>query len=173
MIAASLVRKVRKLLAGGKLSQRKIALITGVSRASIAAIASGKRPDRPAPRPKPLQEPPRPAGPPQRCPGCGGMVSMPCRACLSRAWKARRTKPSILAGMATLDEPLGMNLRGGQRRRYEELLVRKLAATFENSTIEPVEASEPDDEHYELDPADLLNALEPEYDERPLVEYEN
>jgi len=100
------------------------------------------------------------------------MVSMPCRACLTRALKARRTKPSILAGMATLDEPLGVNLREGQRQRYEEIVARKLAATLENLPSEAVETPEPDDEPYELDPADLLNALEPEYDERPLVEYE-
>jgi transcriptional regulator with XRE-family HTH domain len=87
MISQEMVLEIRRLLALDELSQRKIARLTGVSRATIGAIASGKRPDY-EPRPK-EDEWERPVGPPLRCPTCGGRVYLPCRLCRIRAQKRR------------------------------------------------------------------------------------
>ena len=45
MIAPAKVMETERLLAVGKLSQRKIAALVGVSRATVSAIAAGTRPD--------------------------------------------------------------------------------------------------------------------------------
>ena len=90
MIAAAVVREIRDLLAEGGLSQRKIAGQTGVSRGTVNAIARGKRPDYATRRPGPGADFTSPGGPPTRCPGCGGMVQMPCLLCQVRAIKQRR-----------------------------------------------------------------------------------
>ena len=62
---------------------------TGVSRVVIAGIASGKRPDEVARRAarQAAREAVEPVGPPERCPGCGGRVFMPCLLCHVRAVK--------------------------------------------------------------------------------------
>jgi hypothetical protein len=93
MLAESLVERVCQLLADGKLSQRQIALLTGVSRGIVGALARGVRPR--GLRPKCADDDPlRPSGPPARCRGCGGMVYMPCQLCRVRAARAvaRRLK---------------------------------------------------------------------------------
>lgn len=79
MLPAAVVDEVRRLLVEGRLSQRQIARRTGVSRGTVAAIASGRR-QRPAEEPG---GPPGgyPRGKPVRCPGCGARVQMPCLAC--------------------------------------------------------------------------------------------
>lgn len=87
MIAPGIVEEIKRLLAEGKLSQRKIAKVTGISRATIGAIASGKRPDY-QPRSRDEDDYFRPTGPAVRCPGCGGKVYLPCRLCRVRAIKA-------------------------------------------------------------------------------------
>jgi hypothetical protein len=132
MIAPHLVEQVRQLLVEGKTSHRKIARITGVSRGTIGAIASGRRCIRPRPTWPWEDEPLVPDTPPERCPDCGGMVYMPCRAC--RARKAISKLPgrgtTIQAdvrqqgrtGMfALLSVPLGLNLKPVHRERYEEV----------------------------------------------------
>ena len=85
MIADAVVENVRHLLADGALSQRKIARRLGISRGTVNAISQGRRPDY-----SQLQTPeaanfPFPQGVPRRCPGCGGMVQMPCLLCHVRA----------------------------------------------------------------------------------------
>jgi hypothetical protein len=143
MIAPHLVEQVRQLLVEGKLSHRKIARITVVSRGTIGAIASGRRCIRPRPTWPWEDEPLVPDTPPRRCPDCGGMVYMPCRAC--RARKAMDKLPDLRAligphpnplptnlrsvpGEGTLranvDQPivtLGLNLKPVHRERYEEV----------------------------------------------------
>jgi hypothetical protein len=62
----------------------------------VGAIAHGKRPDYPD---HPLQEwlIDRPSGLPRRCPGCGGMVYLPCLLCRVRNEKdSRRRRRKIL-----------------------------------------------------------------------------
>jgi transposase InsO family protein len=87
MIALEMVHEIKRMLAAGKHSQRQIARLTGISRATVGAIASGARPEY-QPRPRD-DEPERPTGPPSRCPTCGGRVFLPCRLCRIRAVKRR------------------------------------------------------------------------------------
>ncbi len=88
MLAPGLVAEVRRLLEEKRLSQRKIARTTGVSRGTVNAIARGIRPDyetRYETRPGPWQgDFVPPSGPLHRCPGCGGLVQMPCLVCYVR-----------------------------------------------------------------------------------------
>lgn len=94
---ASVIAEIRRLLAEGKASQRGIARQLGVSRGTVNAVALGRRQDRP---PAQVAEilPVFAEGPPERCPGCGGMVRMPCLACriesMRRAGVLRRLAPA-------------------------------------------------------------------------------
>jgi len=92
VIGAAVVDQIRGLLTAGRLSQRKIAEGIGVSRGTVNAIARGRRPDYVARRAASAAEF-TPSGPPVRCPGCGGMVQMPCLLCHVRAVKQRRRLP--------------------------------------------------------------------------------
>jgi hypothetical protein len=83
MLAAGVVEQIQHLLGEGVLSQRKIAQRLGVSRGSVTAVASGRRRPHVA---NPIAEGfVFPSGLPRRCPGCGGMVQMPCLLCRLRA----------------------------------------------------------------------------------------
>ena len=84
MLAIAKVKEVERLLLDGRFSQRKIAAFVGVSRATVSAIAAGRRPDyeaRLAARALELE----PMGPIVRCGGCGSRVYSPCRACRVRS----------------------------------------------------------------------------------------
>ncbi len=119
MIAGTVVDLVRQLLADGTLSQRKIAKLTGVSRGSVAAIASGRRPDY-AERVPSIEEE-EPTGPPERCPVCGGMVFMPCKLCQTRQAMAEDRRLRSKRGMAETPEWIEFDLRPEHRARYEEV----------------------------------------------------
>lgn len=88
MIEAARVQEVKRLLAEGALSQRRIAGRAGVSRGMVAAIAQGKRPDYESRQRTRIDED-QPLGPVRRCPGCGGRVQMPCLLCRVRKMQAR------------------------------------------------------------------------------------
>jgi Helix-turn-helix len=88
MISPILVAEVKRLLAQPGLSQRKVALMTGVSRASVSAIAAGRRRDYPDRCNPTDDEDEIPRGPAERCPTCGGLVFMPCQLCRIRDIKA-------------------------------------------------------------------------------------
>lgn len=90
MIASPVVDEIMRLLSDGGLSQRKIARQMGVSRGTVGAIASGKRTDYEARRRMREDSFLAPAGPPVRCPGCGGMAQMPCLACHVRTLADRK-----------------------------------------------------------------------------------
>ena len=84
MLAMAKIKEAERLLLEGRLSQRKIAASVGISRATVSAIAGGRRPDyeaRLAARASELE----PLGPIVRCGGCGARVYSPCRACRVRA----------------------------------------------------------------------------------------
>jgi hypothetical protein len=92
MLSPSVVDEVKKMLAAGDLSQRKIARLLCVSRATVGLIAGGRRPDYEL-RPRPADSFWQPLGPIGRCSSCGGMVYLPCMLCRVRSVKRhdRRT----------------------------------------------------------------------------------
>ncbi len=115
MIGTTVIEEIQRLLAEGDLSQRKIAKVMKVSRGTVAAVASGKR--RPYyPRPEDPDE--QFTGPVRRCPGCGGMATMPCRVC-----RIRRLKPesSMRCHALAREEPLRLDLADEDRTRYEAI----------------------------------------------------
>ena len=79
MISEQIVNKIEVLFQAGK-SQRAISRETGVSRDTIRRIVSGER-EQVAPLRKKAPPYVRSA---RRCPDCGAMVFMPCRACAIR-----------------------------------------------------------------------------------------
>ncbi len=172
MITARVVDEVRRLLARGELSQRKIARLLGISRGTVGEIASGRRPDYEAlRRDRAEEEPAPPAGPPRRCPDCGGMVAMPCLACST---VAADNVPGFLTLYDRLryDEPLGLNLRPEDRKRYEEVRAARLAAESEAEPPEMAHTTDPDDDDLVLDPAQLWDAFDYD-DEQPTSELED
>ena len=123
MLDPTLVDTIRRMLAAGKWSMRKVARMTRVSRGTVLAIAHGKRRDRPR---RPGEDgglSSQPGGPLRRCPGCGGLVQMPCRLCRVRAWRTAR-RPRRLAPRP--EEPLRLGLLGEHRLRYEAVRARRL-----------------------------------------------
>ncbi|HEY1599706.1 MAG TPA: hypothetical protein VGG64_08900 [Pirellulales bacterium] len=84
MLSQERVDEVRRLLADPERpSQRRIAIITGVSRASVGAIASGRRPDY-APRTELRDDEPLSFGRLVWCTGCGHNVYLlagECKLC--------------------------------------------------------------------------------------------
>ncbi len=110
MIALMKIKEAERLLAEGKLSHRKIAKAVGISRATVGAIASGRRPDYEARR-RARASQVEPLGPLARCPGCGGLVHMPCRLCSLRNAKAYE-----------------QDVACAHRRRARELAAKRLLA---------------------------------------------
>jgi transcriptional regulator with XRE-family HTH domain len=86
MLAVTKVQEAQRLLAEGRLSQRRIAALIGISRSTLSGIAAGTRPDYDALR-RARGDDEEPLGPVERCPGCGGRVHMPCRLCRVRKIK--------------------------------------------------------------------------------------
>ena len=87
MIAPPVIDEIRQLLSEEELSQRAIAVRVGVSLGTVSAVARGKRPDYKPPPGQWGADLAAPGGLPSRCPGCGGMVYMPCLVCRVRAIK--------------------------------------------------------------------------------------
>jgi hypothetical protein len=116
MLAPKTVAEIQRLLDLKTHSQRRIAAMLGVSRGSVAAIASGKRRDVLADAAD--EAPMEPSGPPARCPGCGGLVYMPCVLC-----RLRNEQPRAAARCRSSDLPasLRLDLRPEHRERYEEV----------------------------------------------------
>jgi hypothetical protein len=128
MISPVAVEEIRRLLATGAQSLRKIARRTGVSRGTVAAIAHGKRPDRPPHDGGSEDLGEEPPGPVERCPQCGALAQSPCRACRVRSWlhNTRRKEPRLPP-----EEPLEMELVGECRQRYEEVRARRIREGWE------------------------------------------
>jgi hypothetical protein len=119
MIPPKVVDEVRRLLAEQKLSNRRIAELTGICRGSVQAIASGRRSDR---DPQPADEP---AGPPQRCPDCGGMVYMPCRLCSLRHKTTQKQRSAPQRKTVEIGVPLEFELQTEHYARFEEVRTRR------------------------------------------------
>ncbi len=124
MLAPEQITKVRRLLANGKYSQRKISRMTNVSRGTVSAIANGKRPDF---KPKAQEdEIIFPQGPKGRCPECGAMVYLPCRLCLL---KKRIVEQNRREGRPRDPRPGGiiaLDLHGECRTRYEAIRAKRM-----------------------------------------------
>jgi len=119
MIPVEKLAEIRALLAAGKLSQRAIARKVGVSRGTVAAIAGRKRPCYDRKLAEDTSTGPRRRG---RCPVCRSIVVLPCLACLVRhllAAGALRPLPT------TPDEPLRLELRPPEWRRYLQVRLRR------------------------------------------------
>ena len=84
--------EAKRLLASKNFSQRKIAAVVGISRATVNAIARGKRDRRELGETG--QDTLAPSGPLVRCPGCGGKVQLPCLTC--RAERRRQLDELVL-----------------------------------------------------------------------------
>lgn len=132
MIAPSIVAEIKRLLAEGKWSGRKIARMLGVSRGSVSAIANGKRPDYEARRTDGEEEA-EPLGPLGRCSECGGMVHLPCRLCAVRKRLAEGKTPRRLPGA---EEVLRVGLQGDHRVRYEQVRRRRIAEERRGERVE-------------------------------------
>jgi hypothetical protein len=87
------ITKVLQLKDSG-LSQRAISRALGINRGTVGKIIHGHLPRKfIAKQEIKDDEPIFPSGPPERCPGCGGLVYMPCILCRTRM--ATNRKPSI------------------------------------------------------------------------------
>ncbi len=118
MLVLAKVKEVQRLLAEQKLSQRKIAEAIGVSRATVSAIAKGKRPNY-EPRMRAQAVEFEPLGPIERCPSCGGRVYMPCRLCRVRKIKAREDARLRTLRRLAREQAIGRLLRAVQKARQE------------------------------------------------------
>lgn len=112
MLSPSVVSEVRRLLALGELSQRKIARLTGVSRSVVRRIATGKRKDRSA-KPKEAWEIAG-TGKIGKCPTCGARVKLPCVACLIREIGQPTFETENQAGNT-------LKLESEHKKRYEQV----------------------------------------------------
>ena len=122
MIGPAVIEEIERLLAEGDLSQRQIAKVMKVSRGTVGAVAVGKR--RPYyPRPEDPDE--QSTGPVRRCPGCGGMATMPCRACRILEIKAQSSKRCHALAP---EEPLALDLAEKHQIRYEEIRQQRMLA---------------------------------------------
>jgi hypothetical protein len=139
MLEQHTVDDIRRLLAEGALSMRKIATSLGVSRGTVNAIAHGNRVDRiePVTEDDMLLEP---RGPLRRCPKCGGIVQMPCRMCRVREWIAGQRRDR----RGAIPPPiLGLDLRPEHDARYRRVRARKLRALARGETLDDDAAVEP------------------------------
>lgn len=139
MIALGKVKEIERLLAQGGISQRKIALQVGVSRATVSAIVTGARPDYQA-RVRAIADEPLPDGPLGHCPTCGATVYMPCRLCHVR--RKMREEEELLAA---------------RRRELRETAVRHLLhkvrlAHWKREGINPAENKVPRERTAEQEP---------------------
>lgn len=108
MLALEVVEEINRLLKEGKHSQRRIAELLQVSRATVSAIAGGRRAlfgrafEGESKESSPLQ-------PAERCPTCGFLVYAPCLVCRTREYRQeRRELESLAAGR-------GLRVRRGRR----------------------------------------------------------
>ncbi|MEM9352202.1 MAG: helix-turn-helix domain-containing protein [Planctomycetota bacterium] len=97
MLPLEKIKEVRKLLDDGGHSQRAIARSVGVSRGTVAQVASGARGLYGR---EPGEQHVGRDGLsylPERCGGCGGLVRMPCLLCRARAHAKRKRAEDLLA----------------------------------------------------------------------------
>lgn len=121
MLSRYLADKVLQLLTEEKLSQRQVARLTGVSRATVAAIARGEWHARHRSR---LSEEGETEPPPSRCPDCGALVTPPCLACHVRNLQSQG---KILPLAGETNGPLQLELHPSHYARYLEVRAAAMA----------------------------------------------
>ena len=111
VIAIEKERQALRLLAAGRLSQRRIAQVVGIARGTVATL---KRIGHERPRGQTnMLLVPRPPGPIEQCPGCGRLIEMPCLACQAeghREMRPARKSPAAPAQEADLRPDLDEDL---------------------------------------------------------------
>jgi Helix-turn-helix domain len=90
MLSVELVHKINSLLREGELSQRQIAARLGVSRSTIAAIASGQRGLYGRGERDQMSRARGGRRRPRRCGRCGHRVYMPCLVCIARDFRGQK-----------------------------------------------------------------------------------
>ena len=120
-IKPEVIEEIKRLLAEGNLSRRKIAEATGVSRTSVWTVASGKyRAYSPKNSDKLF------VGPVRRCLGCGCMVMIPCRVCRIRELAACSPKRGHVLVQGELPE---LDLAEEDRVRYEQVRYQRILSS--------------------------------------------
>ena len=121
MLSKATVLEIERMLAGRIYSQRKIALLCGVCRGTVSQIATGRR----VLKEHLDYESDGPDGPAVRCPGCGGMVFMPCRLCTLREQLGpvglSVSRRRFGGEDSFLFVGLGLDLKSESRARFEEV----------------------------------------------------
>ena len=130
MIALGKVKEIERLLALGGLSQRKIAVQVGVSRATVSAIVNGNRPDYQA-RARAIADVALPNGPLGHCPTCGATVYLPCRLC------------HVRREMRGEEELLTKRRRQAREQAVRRLLQKVRLAHWQREGIDPTEDQVP------------------------------
>lgn len=115
MLSLSVVEEIAAQLRSGALSQREIARKLGVGRATVSAIANGRR----GLHGRSVEQVPQesePLDPPERCSRCGYLVHLPCLVCRTREYRRGRRILSALANGRPAT-PRGSQQRPVRRRR--------------------------------------------------------
>lgn len=126
MLDPSIVASTKELLEQKKSYRQIERLLSGrISRESIGRIARGERPDYESlQHARREQRQQRPRGILKRCPGCGGLVSLPCLLC-----ELREKLAAVQLALSRFGDsdcgPLKLELRGEDHDRYCELRARK------------------------------------------------
>ena len=145
LIRQSIIDEVKRLLAqpkpdGRPLSQRKIAVLLGISRGTVKQVATGRR-DQMAGviarllRAEEEENDADPTGPPQRCGECGVIVFMPCRACRDRQALTKAKRPP--GAERFQPDNLNLQLRPEHRASYEDIH-RARKAAGEEPIVPPI-----------------------------------
>jgi hypothetical protein len=130
MLALSLVEEIERLLTEGTMSQRKIAKRLGISRGTVAAIASGRRGLYGRDEESDDHDPHVHLSPPERCPICGYLVYMPCLVCGAREhqhWQKVWQSNGSAERMGIDREPQRMKARIRRRRRNRPVRSARVA----------------------------------------------
>jgi len=124
MISHAVADQIKRLLAEERYSQRQIARMTGVSRGTVGAIASGKRPDYEQMAAERVDDP-FAGDTPKRCPGCGALALVHrdrkiCLACCVRRDRelGKLSRPPERPDQET---PVELELDEGADVRYQRI----------------------------------------------------
>ena len=98
MLDVSVIDEVARLIREGRLSQRRIAKKLGISRGIVGAVANGTRSlfGMHANKENAESVEQTTSRLPERCPGCGGRVLLPCVYCRAQAYLQQFANAGLL-----------------------------------------------------------------------------